>query len=187
MTERICVARLSPEDIDSIQALYSSTRRVHKSHPPSHPVRLASNELSTLLARFHRRSVPIDVMAAEMKLSHQAVRARIRNVELGSREFDSSNADVIDEPDDSVVFVVDSGVHRRLHVYDKPTSLSYLIPVIPVLRTADDVRSWLESESDIVPGDLSTATALRTPPAVYVARDVVDTVLVELSSESETP
>jgi hypothetical protein len=44
---------------------------------------------------------------------------------------------------------------------------------------------WLETESDTAPSHQSsvTATHLRIPPAIYLPREIVDSVLVPLTTE----
>jgi hypothetical protein len=60
-----------------------------------------------------------------------------------------------------------------------------MIPAIPLLEKRDLIMGWLESESDTPPMQHPsiTATRLRVPPAVYLPREIVGSVLVPLTTE----
>jgi len=185
----IAIATITEHEADELEKLRRSLKRVHKSAPPSNPARLASRDLSERLQQFHRRGVPLHVLAAVVGLSHQAVRVRVRNAEWTPEATDPVNgAPRLKEPPDDVVLIADSGVHRRLHLYDDPgqsaSTLLAMSPEIPLLKSKAQVISWLESEAADAPSRRSfTATTLRTPPLVYVPRSVVNTVLNPLTDD----
>lgn len=187
-TEVRYVARVSGAEAKRLRSLHQSAPRVHKSLPEGHPRRQQSKDLSELLARFHRRGVPIDVLADITGVSHQAVRARVTATELEPSAFDLSSIklvasiDALDKVSD-LVLVADSGMHRRLLVYFNPASVSHLrmLTDVPMLTKAEDVISWLESSSGVVTGTAQSATPLRMPPAVYMPKDMVNKVLAELT------
>lgn len=190
----IAIPKVSDEEVRKLTELRGSVRRVHKSVPEHSPVRRVSADLSEHLQRLHRRGVPLHLLADMVGLSHQAVRVRVRTAAsakgAGSTLFaDSVNgAPKLTEPVPGVVLVADAGVHRRLHIFDPPEAAgsAYLamIPSIPLLERTNAVITWLESESDLPPPQTATiaATRLRVPPAVYVPRAILDSVLVPLTT-----
>lgn len=132
------------------------------------------------------------MLADIVGLSHQAVRVRVRSAEPGGGRSSGGVGGyltTLTEPVPGVVLVADAGVHRRLHIFDPPedagTAYLTMIPSIPMLDDRDDIVAWLESESDTDPlqSDSPTATRLRIPPAVYLPRAIVDSVLVPLTTE----
>jgi hypothetical protein len=189
----IAIPTVTAEEIEQLTELRGSVRRVHKSVPPHSPVRMASAQLSDRLQQLHRRGVPLHTLADIVGLSHQAIRVRVRSSASASNgRADSSwlkGVPMLDEPVPNVVLVADAGVHRRLHVFDPPETAgsAYLamIPSIPLLESRDAIVTWLESESDAPPSDSATITAtrLRVPPAVYLPRAIVDSVLVPLTTD----
>jgi hypothetical protein len=187
----IAVPVVSPAEARELIALRRSVRRVHKSVPPQSPVRQASADLSTYLYRLHRRGVPLKVLAKLVGLSHQAVRVRVRSAKQaegsGPVEFSLNGSPLLSEPTRTVVLVADAGVHRRLHVYDPPQSVGAaqlaLMPQIPLLEARDKVATWLETEQAASEPTSVTSTPLRVPPAVYLPRKLVNTVLVSLTTE----
>jgi hypothetical protein len=60
-----------------------------------------------------------------------------------------------------------------------------MIPSIPLLKDRKAIVDWLETESNASPSHQAsvTATRLRIPPAVYLPRGIVDSVLVPLTTE----
>jgi hypothetical protein len=186
----IVIPRVLPEEVEQLAELRRSVRRVHKSVPVRSPVRLASVELSERLQQLHRRGVPLHMLASIVGLSHQAVRVRVRGA-VGTGDSSSSSlngAPRLAAPLPGVVLVADAGVHRRLHVWDPPedagTAYLAMIPSIPLLEDQAMITSWLESESSTAPSNQTiTATPLRIPPAVYLPREIVDSVLVPLTTE----
>ena len=190
----IAIPTVLPEEVKQLTDLRNSVRRVHKSVPLHSPVRRTSTDLSDRLLQLHRRGVPLHTLADLIGLSHQAVRVRVRSAASASSAGGSSvrgttsGAPKLTEPVPGVVLVVDPGVHRRLHVFDPPDSAgsAYLsmIPSIPLLEDRDLVMRWLESESAATSDQGSaTSSRLRVPPAVYLPRGIVDSVLVPLTTE----
>jgi hypothetical protein len=191
----IAIPTVLPEEVKQLTELRKSVRRVHKSVPPQSPVRKTSSDLSDRLLQLHRRGVPLHILAELVGLSHQAVRVRVRSAAEASARRPSTVRSVVNgaptltEPVPGVVLVADAGVHRRLHVFDPPEDAgpAYLamIPSIPLLEDRALAMRWLESESTSGTGDRTsiTATRLRTPPAVYLPRGIVDSVLVPLTTE----
>jgi len=191
----IAIPTVLPEEVEQLTELRRSVRRVHKSVPLHSPVRKTSSDLSDRLLQLHRRGVPLHILADLVGLSHQAVRVRVRSAAEASARTGStsrsvtSSAPTLTEPVPGVVLVADAGVHRRLHVFDPPEDAgpAYLamIPSIPLLEDRALAMRWLESESAPGPADRAsvTATRLRTPPAVYLPRGIVDSVLVPLTTE----
>jgi hypothetical protein len=126
-------------------------------------------------------------------LSHQAVRVRVRSAASASSDTGATPSSVngapkLAEPQPGLVLVTDAGVHRRLHIFDPPDDAgpAYLsmIPDIPLLEKREAIVDWLESESEASASSQSiTATRLRIPPAVYLPREIVDSVLVPLTTE----
>jgi len=184
----IAIATITEQEAALLEKLRRSLRRVHKSAPPGNPARVASRDLSERLQQFHRRGVPLHVLADVVGLSHQAVRVRVRNAESKPSGVDPVNgAPWLKEPPEDVVLIADSGVHRRLHLYedphDIPSTLLGMAPQIPLLKTRAQVIVWLESEAEARTKRSFTATSLRTPPLVYVPRSVVNTVLNPLTDD----
>jgi hypothetical protein len=188
----IAVPMVTEEETDHLIELRRSVRRVHKSVPAHSQVRRTSTELSDQLQRLHRRGVPLHTLADIVGLSHQAVRIRVRGATTTGADGSSTSTafgHTLTQPVPGVVLVADAGVHRRLHIFDPPEDAgpAYLamIPSIPLLEEVDDVMTWLESESDDDPvqSDSHTATRLRVPPAVYLPRGIVGSVLVPLTTE----
>jgi hypothetical protein len=191
----IAIPTVTPEEVEQLVELRQSVRRVHKSVPAHSPVRQASADLSARLQQLHRRGIPLHTLADIVGLSHQAVRVRVRSAATtvgagGALSSTSVNgASTLTEPTPGVVLVADAGVHRRLHVFDPPQDAgsAYLamIPEIPLLEDRKAVVDWLETESNTAPSHQSsvTATHLRIPPAVYLPREIVDSVLVPLTTE----
>ena len=186
----IATASVLPEEAEELREMRASVRRVHKSLPLHAPARVASAELSNRLSRLHRRGVPLHILAELVGLSHQAVRVRVRYCDDKpvSEPTSVMTAPTLREPTSDVVLVCDAGVHRRLHVYDPPTDVGHaflsMIEAIPLLGHESVVIDWLESETTADPphGAPATATRLRTPPAVYVVRGMLDRVLTPLTS-----
>jgi len=190
----IAIPRVLPEEAEQLVELRQSVRRVHKSVPARSPVRQASSDLSARLGQLHRRGVPLHMLADIVGLSHQAVRVRVRSAADAEGAGGSSpptsinGAPKLSEPKPGVVLVADAGVHRRLHVFDPPEDAgsAYLamIPSIPLLEKTTTITDWLETESSTAPSNQTiTATHLRIPPAVYLPRGIVDSVLVPLTTE----
>jgi hypothetical protein len=191
----IAIPTVTAEEVEQLTELRGSVRRVHKSVPPHSPVRMASTQLSDRLQQLHRRGVPLHTLADIVGLSHQAVRVRVRGAASTVNGHASpawlKSATMLDAPIPDVVLVTDAGVHRRLHVYDPPENAgsAYLamIPSIPMLDRHDAIVGWLESESDQAPSEAApiTATRLRVPPAVYLPRAILDSVLVPLTTDDD--
>jgi hypothetical protein len=187
----IAIATITETEAAQLDKLRRSLKRVHKSAPPTNPARVASRELSVKLQQFHRRGVPLHVLAEVVGLSHQAVRVRVRNAEWAPQATDALNgAPRLSAPPKDSVLVADSGVHRRLHLYEDPaqsaSTLLAMSPEIPLLKSRDQVVTWLESQTADPPSRRSfTATPLRTPPLVYVPRSVVNTVLNPLTDDED--
>jgi len=188
----IVIPTVTDDEVKELAELRGSVRRVHKSVPEHSPVRQASADLSAKLQQLHRRGVPLHTLADLVGLSHQAVRVRVRSASTtgaGASGFRNlGRAPKLTEPVPGVVLVADAGVHRRLHVWDPPEDAgsAYLamIPSIPMLEDRDDILDWLESMSDgPLPRESITATRLRVPPAVYLPRAIVGSVLVPLTTE----
>lgn len=187
----IAVPLVTDEEVKQLAELRQSVRRVHKSVPPQSPVRRSSAELSERLQQLHRRGVPLHTLADIVGLSHQAVRVRVRSADSKPNNGAAVGGylTTLAEPVPGVVLVADAGVHRRLHIFDPPedagTAYLTMIPSIPMLESTDDIVTWLESESDLDPlqADSHTATRLRVPPAVYLPRGIVGSVLVPLTTE----
>ena len=189
----IAIPTVTDEEVEQLTELRGSVRRVHKSVPPHSPVRMASAQLSDRLQQLHRRGVPLHTLADIVGLSHQAIRVRVRSADNVSNGRAGTpwltGVPMLDEPVPGVVLVADAGVHRRLHIFDPPevAGSAYLamIPSIPMLEERHAVVAWLESESDATPSGTTTITAtrLRVPPAVYLPREIVDSVLVPLTTE----
>jgi hypothetical protein len=194
----IAIPRVAPEEVEQLTELRQSVRRVHKSVPARSPTRLASADLSSRLRQLHRRGVPLHTLADLVGLSHQAVRVRVRSaagaegaVRSGrpARRVIPPSAPKLSSPAEGLVLVADAGVHRRLHVFDPPEDAgsAYLamIPSIPMLEEREAIVAWLESEStsDATKKSSVTATRLRVPPAIYIPREIVDSVLVPLTTE----
>jgi hypothetical protein len=191
----IAIPTVLPEEIEQLTELRRSVRRVHKSVPAHSPVRKTSADLSDRLLQLHKRGVPLHTLADLIGLSHQAVRVRVRSAAETHAHSGSiirsvaNGAPTLTEPVPGVVLVADAGVHRRLHVFDPPgdAGAAYLamIPSIPLLEDRELAVRWLESESPSGPADRGsiTSTRLRTPPAVYLPRGIVDSVLVPLTTE----
>ncbi len=192
-TPMIAIPTVTPEEVEQLVELRQSVRRVHKSVPAHSPVRQASADLSARLQQLHRRGIPLHTLADIVGLSHQAVRVRVRSATATSAGAGPpstvNGAPTLTEPTPGVVLVADAGVHRRLHVFDPPQDAgsAYLamIPEIPLLKDRKAVVDWLETESGTAPSHQSsvTATHLRIPPAVYLPREIVDSVLVPLTTE----
>lgn len=193
----IAIPAVLPEEIEQLTELRQSVRRVHKSVPAHSPIRKTSAELSSRLHQLHRRGVPLHTLAEIVGLSHQAVRIRVRSADGtastprgagGLLSTGMHGAPMLTEPVPGVVLVADAGKHRRLHIFDPPedagpTYLS-MIPSIPLLERQGDVVSWMETESTSTPSyDSPTASRLRVPPAVYLPRAMVDSVLVPLTTD----
>jgi hypothetical protein len=194
----IAIPTVLPEEVEQLAELRRSVRRVHKSVPSHSPIRKVSADLSERLQQLHRRGVPLHTLADIVGLSHQAVRVRVRSApptfktgRSGKTKPPSSlnGAPKLTEPAPGLALIADAGVHRRLHVFDPPEDAgpAYLsmIPSIPLLEERQAVLDWLESESDAPPSQESSATAtrLRIPPAVYLPRAMVESVLVPLTTE----
>lgn len=188
----IAIPTVSSEEIEQLTELRQSVRRVHKSVPVHSPVRRSSANLSEQLQRLHRRGIPLHMLAEIVGLSHQAVRVRVRgatSIANGSAPKSVAKAPTLDEPTPDTVLVTDAGVHRRLHIFDPPEDAgpAYLamIPSIPLLKNRTAIVDWLETESDAPPSPQMpvSATRLRIPPAVYLPRAIVDSVLVPLTAE----
>lgn len=188
----IAVPTVTDDEVKQLSELRQSVRRVHKSVPAQSQVRRTSAELSQRLQQLHRRGVPLHTLADIVGLSHQAVRIRVRGAPQDGASRSGATgvfAHTLTQPVPGVVLVADAGVHRRLHIFDPPEDAgpAYLsmIPSIPMLEEVDDVLSWLETESDADPiqTDSPTATRLRVPPAVYLPRGIVGSVLVPLTTE----
>jgi hypothetical protein len=189
----IAIPTVTDEEVEQLTELRGSVRRVHKSVPPHSPVRMASAQLSERLQQLHRRGVPLHTLADIVGLSHQAIRVRVRSAASASNGRPGTpwltGVPMLDEPVPGVVLVADAGVHRRLHIFDPPevAGSAYLamIPSIPLLEERHAVVAWLESESDATPSGTTTITAtrLRVPPAVYLPRAIVDSVLVPLTTD----
>jgi hypothetical protein len=188
----IAIPTVLPEEVEQLVELRRSVRRVHKSVPLRSPVRQASADLSNRLLQLHRRGVPLHQLAAMVGLSHQAVRVRVRSAASSSESAtvpsSVNGAPKLTEPQPGLVLVADAGVHRRLHVFDPPqeagTAYLAMIPEIPLLEKREFIVDWLESESEASASVGSiTATRLRIPPAVYLPREIVDSVLVPLTTE----
>lgn len=184
----IAIATITENEAAQLDKLRRSLKRVHKSAPPTNPARVASRELSEKLQQFHRRGVPLHVLAAVVGLSHQAVRVRVRNAQWSPDGKDPLNGvPRLKAPPADAVLVADSGVHRRLHLYDDPadsaSTLLALTPKIPLLADRDQAVAWLESQAGPPSRRSFTATPLRTPPLVYVPRSVVNTVLTPLTDD----
>ena len=190
----IATAFVTPDEAAHLVDLRQSVRRVHKSLPVHSPARQASSDLSTRLAQLHRRGVPLHVLAGIVGLSHQAIRVRVRVSEEESEDSRSdpsavTEAPTLSIPTDDLVLVADAGVHRRLHIYDPPhvagQAFLSLAGDIPLLKDRAGVVAWLESETDTEPPSDApgTSTRLRTPPAVYLPRDMLDSTLVPLTTE----
>jgi len=189
----IAIPKVLPEEVDQLVELRQSVRRVHKSVPAHSPVRQASSDLSARLGQLHRRGVPLHTLADLVGLSHQAVRVRVRS----AKESDAGSsgpppsvngAPRLAAPKPDTVLVADAGVHRRLHVFDPPqdagSAYLALIPEIPLLKKRAIIVDWLESEDPAPSSKVSaTSTPLRIPPAVYLPREIVDSVLVPLTTE----
>jgi hypothetical protein len=194
----IAIPTVLPEEIEQLTELRQSVRRVHKSVPSHSPIRKTSADLSDRLLQLHRRGVPLHTLADLIGLSHQAVRVRVRSASSTAARSKTpprsavKGAPTLNKPTPDVVLVADAGVHRRLHVFDPPedAGAAYLtmIPSIPLLEDRQTVVRWLESESNgTLPNRPSAnATRLRTPPAVYLPREMVYTVLVPLTSLEES-
>jgi hypothetical protein len=189
----IAIPTVSPEEVEQLTELRQAVRRVHKSVPAHSPVRRSSADLSEQLQRLHRRGIPLHMLAEIVGLSHQAVRVRVRSAASQSNGADPpksvAKAPTLDEPAPDSVLVADAGVHRRLHVFDPPTDAgsAYLamIPKIPLLKNRTAIVDWLETESPMPPSPQlsASATRLRVPPAVYLPRAIVGSVLVPLTTE----
>jgi hypothetical protein len=194
----IAIPTVLPEEVEQLAELRRSVRRVHKSVPAHSPIRKVSADLSERLQRLHRRGVPLHMLADIVGLSHQAVRVRVRSAPAPTATgrprrtkppSSVNGAPKLSEPIPGVALVADAGVHRRLHVFDPPEDAgpAYLsmIPSIPLLEDRSAVLEWLESENDASPAqDASvTSTRLRLPPAVYLPRAMVESVLVPLTTE----
>jgi hypothetical protein len=189
----IAIPTVSPDEIEQLTELRQAVRRVHKSVPAHSPVRRTSADLSERLQRLHRRGIPLHMLAEIVGLSHQAVRVRVRSAASGVNGTDPpksvAKAPMLAEPAPDTVLVADAGVHRRLHVFDPPQDAgsAYLamIPEIPLLKNRTAIVDWLETESDTPPSTQLpvSATRLRIPPAVYLPRAIVDSVLVPLTTE----
>jgi hypothetical protein len=194
----IAIPTVLPEEVEQLADLRRQVRRVHKSVPDHSPIRQVSADLSERLQRLHRRGVPLHMLADIVGLSHQAVRVRVRSAPAPPTTGRSrrakpptsvNGAPKLTEPAPGLALVADAGVHRRLHVFDPPEDAgpAYLsmIPSIPLLEDQSAVLEWLESESSAALGpDASvTATRLRMPPAVYLPRGMVDSVLVPLTTQ----
>lgn len=184
----IAVPTLTDEEVKQLSELRQSVRRVHKSVPAHSAVRRTSEELSERLQQLHRRGVPLPTLAAIVGLSHQAIRIRVRSVSSNPTGAILGQVPTLTQPVPGVVLVADAGVHRRLHIFDPPEDAgpAYLtmIPSIPLLEDVEDVLTWLESESETEPHHpgLATTTRLRVPPAVYLPRAIVGSVLVPLTT-----
>lgn len=192
-TEIRYVARVSDAEAEQLRDLHRGASRVHKSLPADHPRRHQSRELSELLARLHRRGVPIDVLADIVGISHQAVRARVTATEFPAAEFSLTASGVRLISHDAAraedgVFVADAGMHRRLLVYPNPSAIPHLrmLTSVPFLDTEEQITAWLESESAEIAGAAPSSTKLRTPPAVYVRQSLVGKLMVELTPASKT-
>ena len=189
----IATAFVTPDEAEQLVDLRRSVRRVHKSLPLHSPARQASTDLSVRLAQLHRRGVPLHVLAGIVGLSHQAIRMRVRSGDGQDRTAPRSvtEAPTLSAPTDELVLVADAGVHRRLHIYDPPSDVGQaflsLAGEIPLLKDRVSVVDWLESETEEeLPADApGTSTKLRTPPAVYIPRDMLDSTLVPLTTEDE--
>lgn len=185
----IAIATVTGDEAQHLRNLQKSVRRVHKSLPMHSPARRASADLSERLRQLHQRGVPLNTLAEIVGLSHQAVRVRVRNAPPdGVGEDPIVGAPMLSAPTDDVVLVCDAGVHRRVHIYDPPDestgTLLSMIPAIPMLGDPAMLTAWLESEATVA-GAGATATPLRIPPAVYVSRTVVGTVLTPLTDDEE--
>lgn len=194
----IVIPTVLPEEVAQLTELRQSVRRVHKSVPAHSPIRRASADLSRRLQQLHRRGVPLHILADIVGLSHQAVRVRVRSAAEATTTTRTrrprppasvNGSSKLSEPVPGVVLLADTGVHRRLHVFDPPEDAgpAYLamIPSIPVLEERSVVLDWLESEGETPAGHgaSATVTRLRNPPAVYLPRDMVDSILVPLTTE----
>jgi hypothetical protein len=187
----IVVPVVTDDEAKELTELRQSVRRVHKSVPAHSPVRRTSADLSERLQQLHRRGVPLHTLASIVGLSHQAVRVRVRSAESAptGKRTASKYRNKLVGPTPEVVLVADAGVHRRLHLFDPPedagTSYLTMIPAIPLLEEPEEIMGWLESESDSAAFSLDspTATRLRLPPAVYLPRAIVGSVLVPLTTE----
>jgi len=187
----IATAFVTPDEAEQLVDLRRSVRRVHKSLPVHSPARQASTDLSVRLAQLHRRGVPLHVLAGIVGLSHQAIRVRVRVSEEEPRSDPPTVAEAptLSAPTDDLVLVADAGVHRRLHIYDPPYAAGQaflsLAGDIPLLKDRASVVDWLESETGTDPPSDApgTSTRLRTPPAVYLPRDMLDSTLVPLTTE----
>jgi len=190
----IAIPTVSPEEVDHLAELRRTVRRVHKSVPAQSPIRRASADLSDQLQRLHRRGIPLHTLAEIVGLSHQAVRVRVRTASEAASQNGTkpprsvTKAPKLSAPSGDVVLVADAGVHRRLHIFDPPEDAgpAYLamIPSIPLLKERSAVVDWLETQSEEQPAaSTASATRLRTPPAVYLLRGIVDSVLVPLTTE----
>ena len=190
----IAIPTVSPEEVDHLADLRRTVRRVHKSVPAHSPIRRASADLSEQLQRLHRRGIPLHTLAEIVGLSHQAVRVRVRSADTAAQNGTKPPKSVVrapklSAPTGDVVLVADAGVHRRLHLFDPPeeAGAAYLamIPSIPLLKDRAAVVDWLETQSPELPSTATTASAtrLRIPPAVYLPRGIVDSVLVPLTTE----
>jgi hypothetical protein len=181
----IAIPTVSPEEVDHLAELRRTVRRVHKSVPAHSPVRRASADLSEQLQRLHRRGIPLHTLAEIVGLSHQAVRVRVRTADTASQNGTKPPRSVVKAPKLSAPT---AGVHRRLHLFDPPEDAgpAYLamLPSIPLLKDRGTVVDWLETQSEERPStSTASATRLRVPPAVYLPRGIVDSVLVPLTTE----
>jgi len=189
----IAIPTVSPEEQDHLADLRRTVRRVHKSVPAHSPIRRASADLSDQLQRLHRRGIPLHTLAEIVGLSHQAVRVRVRTASEASQNGTKpprsvTKAPKVSTPPADAVLVADAGVHRRLHLYDPPedagAAVLAMLPSIPLLKDRTAAVEWLETQSTEEPTlGTASATRLRTPPAVYLPRGIVDSVLVPLTTE----
>lgn len=185
----IATASVSPAESRDLNKLRQSVKRVHKSLPIHAPARKASTELSSRLSQLHRRGVPLHMLADIVGLSHQAVRVRVRFADdkLHTNPESVDKAPTLAAPTNDVVLIADAGVHRRLHIYDPPSDVGpavlQMMGEVPLLKDRETMVDWLESETrGGPPADApATTTRLRTPPAVYLPRDLVSTVLTPLT------
>lgn len=189
----IAIPVLAPDEVEELLSLRSAARRVHKSVPAHSPVRQASADLNGYLYRLNRRGIPLKMLASLVGLSHQAVRVRVRTASHAEARPASSDTSALNgvpklsEPTPDVVLVADAGVHRRLHVYDPPDSVGpaqlAMLPEMPLLARREHAVIWLETQEEHSARKSASASPLRVPPVVYLSRDVVETVLVPLTTE----
>lgn len=185
----IATASVTSAEAKDLIKLRKSVKRVHKSLPIHAPAREASTKLSSRLSQLHRRGVPLHTLADIVGLSHQAVRVRVRFSDDSPHADPESvvKAPTLSAPTHDVVLITDAGVHRRLHIYDPPsdvgTAVLQMMGEVPLLKNREAMVDWLESETRTgPPADAPpTTTRLRTPPAVYLPRDLVDGVLTPLT------